>query len=154
MAKIFSDNDPENQDVLPDARPAQPTNLSYPIPKEEKSVDKHENLAKKLKWIREAKGYTYVEFAKELGLSKSTIESVISSGHMTLHTAVQISDRLGIPLDILLSDEPLNKEFDVVRWFMRGISTFKDLSGEQQDKITIHLNEILDILRDDPESNN
>lgn len=93
-----------------------------------------------------------MELAKELGIAKSTVESIINSGHMTLHTAVQISERLGIPLDILLSDEPLDQEFDVVRWLMKGIAIYDTLSAEQQEKIAVHVNGIMDTLRDTTEA--
>lgn len=115
-------------------------------------MDKHDNFAKKLSWIRKNRGYTYAEFSKELDLPKSTIETIMNCGNTTLHTAIQISERLGIPLDLLLSDEPLDQEFNIVQWFMHGISTFSTLSAEQQYKISLYLNEILKVLRDHPEA--
>ena len=111
-------------------------------------MEKENIFAKNLNLIREMRGQTLTGFSTELGLRRSTLTSILKDGNTTLYTARQISERLGVPLDALLSGEMRRQDFNVIRWFMQGFSTFMALSGEQQEGVSLHVNEILKLLRE------
>lgn len=110
-------------------------------------LEKHEIFAKNLEKIREFNGQSLAEFAAEVGIPKSTLQSVRISGHTTLDTAIRISEGLGIPLDSLTGDAALAEKLDVIRYLLRPIDWFQVLSPDEQEEVILHFRKILEVLQ-------
>ena len=61
-------------------------------------MSKPDNLGANLRALREAKQLSYTEFSIELGIPRTTLQSVMKSGHTSLDTACKIADALDVPL--------------------------------------------------------
>lgn len=109
-------------------------------------MDKHELFAKNLEAIREANGQSLAEFAKEVGIPKSTLQSVRISGNTTLNTAIRIAEGLGLPLDSLIGDNHLAKKLDVVQYLLQGLDWFRTLSSEEQEEVILHIRGIVEVI--------
>lgn len=110
-------------------------------------MDKHQIFAKNLKAIREIDQRSLSEFSKELGIPKSTLQSVLNNGNTTLDTALRISEGLDLPLDSLTGDSRLAEKLDVVQYLLQGLSWFQALSAGDQEEIVLHLRKILEVMR-------
>lgn len=109
-------------------------------------MDKHELFAKNLEAIRKINGQSLAEFAGEIGIPKSTLQSVRISGHTTLDTAIRIAEGLGLPLDSLVGDERLAEKLDVVQYLLGGLERFQTLSASEQDEVILHIRKILEVF--------
>lgn len=110
-------------------------------------MEKHEIFARNLEAIRKINGQSLAEFAREIGISKSTLQSVRISGHTTLDTAVRISDGLNLPLDSLTGDEDLIRKIDIVEYLLRAISWFQVLSIGEREEVIRCFQRILEVIQ-------
>ena len=62
------------------------------------------NLSKNITAIRNLRNLSQVEFSKELGISKSTLQEIEQGCSPNLNTVECIANRLGISVSVLLSD--------------------------------------------------
>ena len=108
-------------------------------------MDKLELFARNLEAIRKVNGQSLAEFAKEIGIPKSTLQSIRLSGNTTLNTAIQISDGLKIPLDSLVNDDRLVEKIDIVWYLLHGLDGLQALSIDKRSKIVLHVQKILEV---------
>lgn len=108
-------------------------------------MDKLELFAKNLEAIRKVNGQSLAEFAKEIGIPKSTLQSIRISGNTTLNTAIQISEGLKIPLDSLVNDDRLVEKINIVRYLLHGLDGLQALSIDKRSKIVLHVQKILEV---------
>lgn len=73
------------------------------------------------------------EFAAELDIPLSTLRTVLKEGNTTLHTAIQISRRLGISLDMLTNDRDFPDKLFFMEQMQRTASWFTELPAEKKD---------------------
>lgn len=62
------------------------------------------NLSKNITAIRNLRNLSQVEFSRELGISKSTLQEIEQGCSPNLNTVECIANRLGISVSVLLSD--------------------------------------------------
>lgn len=62
------------------------------------------NLSKNITAIRNLRNLSQVEFSKELGISKSTLQEIEQGCSPNLNTVECIANRLGMSVSVLLSD--------------------------------------------------
>lgn len=109
-------------------------------------MDKHKIFAKNLSAIQKVNGRSLGEFAQEIGIPKSTLKAALDTGNIMLDTAIRISDGLNLPLDALLSDEPLAQRLDVLQRILQYLEWFCVLSAEDQKEVIFHLHKILEVM--------
>ncbi|MGE4276843.1 MAG: helix-turn-helix domain-containing protein [Lawsonibacter sp.] len=69
------------------------------------------NLSKNITAIRNLRNLSQVEFSKELGISKSTLQEIEQGRSPNLNTVECIATRLGVSVSALLSDSlPPNQQ--------------------------------------------
>lgn len=68
-------------------------------------MEKLKRFAQNLDNIKTRNNKSLTEFAQEIGIAKSTVQSILKDGNTTLDTAIRISTALGISLDDLLSED-------------------------------------------------
>ena len=124
--------------------------LYYPYRyKEGNFVDKCLNLANNMEKMLKQKGQTMTEFSEEIGISRTTLQSLKTRKSLTLHTAVQISDGLGIPLDLLINNENLTDAFNTAKIRMRCIERVAALPKEKQTEFLYHFTKCMEVLMDE-----
>ena len=105
-------------------------------------------FSKNLEAIREYHSQSIAEFAQEVGIAKSTLQSVRISGNSTLDTAIRIADGLNLPLDSLVGDDHLPEKVCLVRCLLRSIDWFQKLSRSEQGEAVLLFQKILEIVFD------
>ena len=103
------------------------------------------NFAANLRTIRLTKGLSLLEFADEIGISKSTL-CKIEKGDVnpTLSLIDQVSDNLSIPAaELLLEPSYTPSELVVIKRLLSSIDLFTQLSEEKQKKVAALFIEIV-----------
>lgn len=100
-------------------------------------MKQNQNFARNLEAFQRMKQLTLTEFAGIIGISKTTLRSILNEGNTTLDTAARISEKTGIPLDVLLADERLSGNFEAMRRLVNGLTWFQALGAEKQEKLFI-----------------
>lgn len=108
-------------------------------------MKKHEIFARNLETIRKINGQSLAEFAQEIGVPKSTLQSIRLSGHTTLDTATRIADGLNLPLDSLVGDVQLSEKLDIAEYLLRTVDWFRTLSSSEQEETILHFRNILEV---------
>lgn len=95
------------------------------------------NFAANLKTIRLTKGLSLLEFADEIGISKSTLYKIEKGDvNPTLSLIDQVSDNLSIPAaELLLEPSYTPSELVVIKRLLFSIDLFTQLSEEKQKKV-------------------
>ncbi len=109
-------------------------------------MNKSSNLAVNLKKILIDQGLSLTEFSRELGIPKSTLQSVLTAGGTTLDTAVRISNSLGISLDTLTSSELSPQQSKLLERFLTVLNWYHDFCPEEQREFDVHLAALLRII--------
>lgn len=117
--------------------------------KEGNDVERNNHLSENLKAYQSAKKKSLAEFSQELGVARSTVQSVMTDGNTTVDTLVRMANALHVSLDDLVFGQLPIKELDDVQLFLRNIGWFTKLSIEQQKKFRYHLHELLKLLEYD-----
>ena len=108
---------------------------------------KHKNLAKSLKNLREARGLSLSEFAKELGIPKSTLQSILQDGQTTLHTAIRISERLGIPVDALTNGTLSVEQIRILDGLILRLNWYDQLPKNKQEEVRDHMYALIQLIQ-------
>lgn len=106
------------------------------------------HFARSLKQIQRKEGLSLTGFADQLQMAKSTLQSILQSGQTTLDTACSISNRLQIPLSLLVDDAYPQQEFAFVAEILRRIDWYSGLPTDQQDRIIQLITQLLETIRD------
>lgn len=96
--------------------------------------EKHKNLAENLKNMRKSRGLSLTEFPEELDIPKSTLQSILADGQTSLNTAIRISEKLRIPLDVLTSGMLSAEQVRVMDGLLSGVEWFSQLPPDKQKK--------------------
>ena len=100
------------------------------------------HLAENLRNYMEMRKISMKEFADELDMPISTLRAVLKEGNTTLHTAMHISQRLGISIDMLISDQNLSEKLFIMNHMQKLIKWFGELSSEKQERVAALMAEI------------
>ena len=96
-------------------------------------MDAAKNLSKNIIAIRNLRNLTQVEFSKELGISKSTLQEIEQGRSPNLNTVECMSARLGIPTSVLLSDTLPAKEMSILIHMLQLSSWYSGWSRDDQE---------------------
>lgn len=105
-------------------------------------MESRHNLSKNLKAFRTVRKLSQVEFAQEIGISKSTLQDIEHGKSPTLDTVQCISQHLGIPLSVLLSDAIPPTQLEVVTQLIQGFDWFTQCSAETQKELLYSILEL------------
>ena len=103
------------------------------------------NFAANLRTIRLTKGLSLLEFADEIGISKSTLYKIEKGDvNPTLSLIDQVSDNLSIPAaELLLEPSYTPSKLVVIKRLLSSIDLFTQLSEEKQKKVAALFIEIV-----------
>lgn len=120
-------------------------------------MEKLKRFAQNLDNIKTRNNKSLTEFAQEIGIAKSTVQSILKDGNTTLDTAIRISTALGISLDDLLNEDiddiengggevkagSLGTGFEILK---RVLGRFDNLDYNEQLELEYCIVRIMDIL--------
>ena len=112
-------------------------------------MDKCQNIANNVKKILKQQRKTMTEFSEEIGISRTTLQSIIKRKNMSLNTAIQISDGLGIPIDILAKNEHICTSFNMADIWVQCMECYATLPKEKQSKFLYHFTKCMEVLMDE-----
>ena len=113
--------------------------------------EKHKNLAQSLQNMREARKLSLAEFSKELDIPKSTLQAIMEGGHTTLHTAMQIAQKLGIPLDTLTNGRLTAGQIKVLDGLMLQLGWYDRLPKNKQKEVSEHIYALIRLIQESEE---
>ena len=113
--------------------------------------EKHKNLAQSLQNMREARKLSLAEFSKELDIPKSTLQAIMEGGHTTLHTAMQIAQKLGIPLDTLTNGRLTAGQIKVLDGLMLQLGWYDRLPKTKQKEVSEHIYALIRLIQESEE---
>lgn len=107
-----------------------------------------QNFAANLNAIRRSRNVSLSEFSRELGIPKSTLQSILADGNTSLHTALYIAENLGVPLSSLTGEIIPNKSMDAILSLINCLEWYNNLSGEKRNIVTFHVRAIVEVLQE------
>ena len=116
-------------------------------------LERNNRLSDNLKAYQTTKKKTLAEFSEELGIARSTVQSIMADGNTTVDTLIRLADALHTSLDDLVFGELPIKRLDDIQHFLKNIGWFTKLSPQQQRKFRYHLCELLKLLEYGDENN-
>lgn len=111
-------------------------------------MGKNNLLSENLKAYQMARSKSLLEFSEELGIPKSTIQSIISDGNTTLDTLIRLANALDVSLDeLVFGNFPIRqKQLHDLQYFLHEVGCFTKLPPEKQEMFCYHLGELLRLL--------
>ena len=109
-------------------------------------MKKLKNLSKNLKKIRNNAGLSMSDFAKRLDLPLSTLWDVENRNNSSLPTLILISEKLGMSIDVLLSDDMQVEEQNLILKIWNNTDVLSGYTNEQQTEICKCLQRIVEIM--------
>lgn len=91
-------------------------------------------MAKNLRNYKDLRKLTMKQFASELNVPLSTLRTILKHGNTTLHTAILISRKLGVSLDMLVNDQNFPDKLFFMDQMQRTASWFASLSIEKRER--------------------
>lgn len=90
------------------------------------------NLSKNLKAFRSLEDKAQSDFAKEIGISKSTLQQIEQGKSPNLATIYCIAEHLGVPASALISDALPPAQTNILIHLLRGYDWFGASAEEQE----------------------
>ena len=109
-------------------------------------MDKCQNIANNVKDILKQQGKTMTEFSEEIGISRTTLQSISKRKNMSLNTAILIADGLGIPIDILAKNEHICTTFNMAEMWVQCMECYAALPQEKQSVFLYHFTKGMEVL--------
>ena len=104
------------------------------------------NLSNNLKAFQRARHITQAEFARELDVPKSTLQTVMLNGNTTLDTLISLADKLNVSLDELVFGDGRTDRERLIKAMLDSGGWFEGQTPDRQDSLCYHVNGLLDIL--------
>lgn len=104
------------------------------------------NLSNNLKALQKARHVTQAEFAQELDMPKSTLQSVMLDGNTTLDTLIHLADALNVTLDDLVFETDLSGREGLIGSLLVSADWYAGQSAERQELLRYHIGGIMKLL--------
>ena len=112
-------------------------------------MDIKRNLSNSLRALCEARSLTLQEFAEEINIPRTTLQSIFAEGNTTLETLMRISEGTGLPPEMLLQDDAAPRKIGVARWLLQGVACYDELTEFQQQKLADYIDGIMEVVGND-----
>lgn len=106
-------------------------------------------LSDNLKAIQRDRGCNLAEFSVQLGVPKSTLQSVLRDGNTTLETLMRIQQALGISLDELVYGDASSPSKDQVQAMVQCISVYSELPPQKQEQFRFYAGKLMEVFKKD-----
>lgn len=109
-------------------------------------MERNNHLSENLRAYQSASRKNLAEFSQELGIARSTVQSVMADGNTMVDTLVRMANALEVSLDDLVFGKRSIKKLDDIQILLKNLGWFSKLPGEKQEKFRYHLHELLKLL--------
>lgn len=109
-------------------------------------MEKLKNLSNNLEKIRKSENISLGSFSKKLELPATTLWDLVNKNNTSLQTLIWISEKLEIPIDVLLSEDMHIEEQNLVLKIVRHIEVLSEYTYEQQLEICGCILRIFEIM--------
>ncbi len=108
-------------------------------------MEQYNHLAENLRLYQQMRDETLAEFSAELGIARSTLQSILIDGNTTVDTLIRLHNSMHLSLDELVFGEHTDGAstadiFAAQRWFA-------ELPPEKQNQVMFHLNALYNMTR-------
>lgn len=107
--------------------------------------EKHNHLAENLRLHQHLRGASLAEFSEELGIARSTVQSILSDGNTTVDTLVRMANAIDVSLDELVFGAPAAAQPDCR--LLTAPYWFAALPPEKQADFWGYAGRLRDLLR-------
>lgn len=114
-------------------------------------MEDYNYLAQNLRRYKDLRNLTMKELSEELDIPKATLRHIMNEGNTTLHTAIRISQNIGIGLDILVNDNEFSDKIFIMDQMQRAGSWFSQLDSKKKEKMSELMSSIWALLGDSKE---
>lgn len=98
-----------------------------------------ENFAKNLRNLCIARRLSFAEFSRELGIPKTTLQSILEDGNTSLYTAIHISEGVCVSLDTLTNGIASPQQINRLDSFMSLLKWYDGLPKNKQEEACRHI---------------
>lgn len=109
-------------------------------------MEEHNQLAKNLRVYKASRSLTMKELSRQLDVPETTLRNIMKDGNTTLHTAIRISKRLGIGLDLLVNDETFSDKLFILNQIQIAGSRLSHIPQNKKDKVSELIAEIWEVM--------
>ena len=108
-------------------------------------MDRTNQLAQRLHELQFDRRMTQAQFSREIGLPRSTLQSIMTDGNTTVDTLIRIANALEVSLDELVfgSPPPLPAR---ERQLLHAFEQYSKLSVGEREGFMLHFHAIMDLL--------
>ena len=106
-----------------------------------------DNLSANLSTIRKLRRMSQVNFARELGISKSTLQEIEQGHGPNLDTLECIAVHLGVPASALISNSSFPVQVGFLAPLLHGMDWFRDWSREDLDRFLDLSTQLLKLMK-------
>ena len=110
-------------------------------------MERSNNLAENLKFYQRLRNASLAEFSADLGIARSTIQSILIDGNTTVDTLVRMANALHVSLDELVFGESAAAQSD--SGLLDTFHWFASLSPEEQTCVRHYLSELFELIQRD-----
>ena len=112
-------------------------------------MNRKNRLSNNLRLYQAERQKTLLEFSKELGIARSTLQPVMVDGNTTVDTLIRIADAIGTTLDDLVFGQVQPEQIDNARRLTYELELYSQLTAEKQTAFRYHLSELLTLFARD-----
>ena len=109
---------------------------------------KHKNLAESLRNLQKARRLSLAEFSRELDIPKSTLQAILTDGQTSLNTAMRISEKLSIPIDVLTNGVLSAGQIRILDELMLKLEWYDRLSKEKKKEAAEHVYALIQLIQE------
>ena len=113
-------------------------------------MERNNHLSDNLRAYQREREQTLSEFSRELGIAKSTLQSVMADGNATVDTLIRMANALGVSLDELVFDRIPPTRLDKIHYLISELNWYMRLPAQKQDLFRSYLTELFHLLQDNP----
>jgi len=77
-----------------------------------------------------------------------SLQSIMEDGQTSLHTAIHFSEKLGIPLDILINRKLSEEQFRTQNSLVNLLNWYSKLTKPQLDDACTHMDALIQLIRE------
>ena len=109
-------------------------------------MERNNQLSDNLKAYQRERDKTLSEFSRELGIAKSTLQSVMTDGNTTVDTLIRIANALDLTLDALVFGVSQEARMDQLEDVLSKLDWYACLPVQKQTLFRYQLNKLLQLL--------
>ena len=110
-------------------------------------MERINRLAENLRIYQRERGKTMAEFSAELGIARSTLQSVMMDGNTTADTLIRVANGLNVTLDeLVFGDGSKPAQTDRMQGMLDHMDFYVRMSAQKRLRFREYLDKLLNLL--------